>query len=116
MPDLIHIEQLELSALIGVTQEERAEPQRLTVSVTMEPLREFSTLGDDLANTVDYLTVCQDLKALATNRPRQLLETLGEEIAQFILEEYSVRSVEVELRKYILTDTAHVAVRLCRTA
>jgi hypothetical protein len=33
-----------------------------------------------------------------------------------VLREFAVRSVEVELRKYILPDTAHVAVRLHRNA
>ena len=37
-------------------------------------------------------------------------------IAAMILARFPVRRVEVELRKYILPDTAFVAVRLSRTA
>ena len=33
--DAIHIEQLELFARIGVTDDERERPQRLTVSITV---------------------------------------------------------------------------------
>lgn len=114
MPDAIHIAQLELSAHIGVPDEERAAPQRLTANLTIEPARDFSALGDDLANTVDYFAVCRAVQELAVERPRRLIETLAEEIAEVVLAHFAVTAVEVELRKYILPDTAFVAVRLRR--
>jgi dihydroneopterin aldolase len=43
-----------------------------------------------------------------------LIETLAEEIAGLLLERFPLRAVEVELRKFILTDTAYVAVRIRR--
>jgi dihydroneopterin aldolase len=116
MPDCIHISQLELTARIGVPDTERAAPQWLTVNLTMEPVRGFEALGDDLAKTVDYYAVCEAVKALAAARPRKLIETLAEEIAAEVLERFAVRAVEVELRKYVLPDTAHVAVRIWRGA
>jgi FolB domain-containing protein len=114
MADRIHLEQLELTACIGVPEEERAAPQRLTVSLTLEPRRDFRALGDDLAKTVDYFAVGERVKALASARPRKLIETLAEEIAALVLERFAVRAVEVELRKYILPDAAYVAVRVRR--
>lgn len=116
MSDRIHIEQLELRVHIGVPEVERAEPQRLAVSLTLEPVRGFDALGDDLQKTVDYFAVCEAVKALAAAKPRNLIETLAEEIAALVLERFAVRGVEVELRKFILPDTAHVAVRLRREA
>ena len=116
MPDRIHIEVLALSAFIGVPDEERATAQRLAVSLTLEPARDFRVLGDALENTVDYFAVCEAVKALSAAHPRKLLETLAEEIAALILHEFAVRAVEVELRKFILPDTAHVAVRIRREA
>lgn len=114
MADCIHIEQLELTAHIGVPDVERATPQRLKVNLTLEPMRGFEILGDDLEKTVDYFAVCTEVQALAAARPRKLIETLAEEIAALVLGRFAVRAVEVELRKYILPDTAHVAVRLRR--
>lgn len=116
MPDQIHIEQLELSAHIGVPDDERLEAQRLTVNLTLEPRRGFSDLGDEFANTVDYFAVSRAVQHLAASHPRHLIETLAEEIATYILSHYPVSNVHVELRKYILQDTAHVAVCLCRSA
>jgi len=114
MPDRIRIESLELSSFIGVPDEERATAQRLTASLVLEPIRDFRALGDRLENTVDYFAVCEFVKALSLARPRHLLETLAEEIAGELLGCFPLRTVEIELRKFILPDTAFVAVHLRR--
>ena len=114
MPDLIHIEQLELLARLGVPEDERATPQRLALNLTIEPVRDFRGLEDRIENTVDYFVVAQTVQIFAAARPRRLLETLAEEIAQEVLDRFPVREVAVELRKFILPDTAFVAVRLRR--
>jgi dihydroneopterin aldolase len=116
MPDTIHIAELELSTCIGVPEDERATPQRLTVNLTVEPRRDFRGLGDAIEHTVDYYALSKAVQALARERPRCLIETLGEEIAALVLQRFAVRAVDVELRKYILPDTAFVAVRLSRVA
>jgi phosphoglycolate phosphatase/dihydroneopterin aldolase len=114
MPDQIVIDSLELSSQIGVPDDERVSPQRLTVNLTLEPEEGFSNLGDDIVRTVDYFAVSKAVQALARERPRRLVETLVCEIADMILARFRVRSVEVELRKYILPDTGFVAVRIRR--
>lgn len=116
MQDTIQIEGLELQTHIGVPESERAEPQRVTVSLTLYPKRSFDDLSDSIHNTVDYFQVCQRIKALAARHPRQLIETLAQEIAEALLAEFALRTVQVELRKFILPDTAFVAVRLERSA
>jgi dihydroneopterin aldolase len=47
-------------------------------------------------------------------RPRLLLETLAEEIAAELLARFPLRAIDVDLRKYILPDTAYVAVQIRR--
>jgi dihydroneopterin aldolase len=114
MPDCIRIESLELTSRIGVAEEERAQPQRLTVSLLLEPIRDFRALGDRLENTVDYFVICEIVKALSLTRPRLLLETLAGDIAAELLARFPLRAVDVDLRKYILPETAYVAVRIRR--
>lgn len=114
MPDVIHIEALEVRAHIGVPEAERAEPQRLTVTLTLEPLRDFRALDDQIAATVDYADVCDAVQILAAAHPRQLVETLAEEIATTLLADYPLRRAEVEVRKFILPDTDYVAIRIAR--
>ena len=104
MTDRILIDGLELSSCIGVPDEERATAQRLTANLVLEPIRDFTALGDALENTVDYFRVCAEVKALALARPRRLIETLAEDLAALLLTRFALRAVEIELRKYILSD------------
>lgn len=114
--DSIQITALELSARVGVPDQERAEPQRLTANITIFPRRGFAALEDCIENTVDYFALSRRVRQVAAERPRKLIETLGEEICARILEEFAVGGVALELRKYILPDTEYVAVRLYRGA
>ena len=114
MPDSIHIEALELFAHVGVPDEERATAQCLKLNLTLEPRHDFRQLDDRIENTVDYFTVARTVQALAAAGSWKLIETLASEIAREVLARFAVRAVEVELRKYVLPDTAFVAVRLRR--
>ena len=113
-PDCIHIEQLELSARIGVTEAERGQPQRLTISLTIWPRSPLVDLGDDVRNTINYSEVCEEVKKLAGARTDKLIETLAEHIATHLLGAFSIRKIHVELRKYILPDVEYVSVAITR--
>ncbi len=116
MRDSIVIEQLEITAHLGVPEEERAQPQRLTASLRLVPQNDFRDLQDRLANSVDYALVCRTVARVAGAKPRRLLETLAEEIAERLLAEFSLARVEVDLRKFILKETNFVAVKITRDA
>ena len=112
--DEIHVRELELSAHIGVPEEERATPQRLTVSIVMWPGAGFQATSDDLRNTVNYAAVCREVKELVAVRRDKLIETLAEAIASRLLAAFPLARVQIELRKFILPDVKHVAVVLLR--
>jgi dihydroneopterin aldolase len=112
--DQIQIRELELSAYIGVPDAERAQPQRLTVSITMWPTTGFSVMADELPNTVNYAAVCREVNDLVAARADKLIETLAEAMASRLLEVFPLQKVEIELRKFILPDVKHVAVILTR--
>jgi len=114
MTDQIFVNSLELSSVIGVPDAERARAQRLTVNLTLEPTRDFRELADAIENTVDYFAVTEFVKDLSLARPRRLIETLADEIATALLTRFPLRAVDVELRKFILPDTAFVAARVHR--
>ena len=114
--DAIRIEELEIFTRVGVPAEERAKPQRLTLSATLVPRVSFTELNDDLARTVDYATVCVSLAEFASGREDRLIETLAEAMARHLLERFELTRVELELRKFILPQTKFVAVRLTREA
>jgi len=114
MPDTILVEALELSSFIGVPDDERSAAQRLTVSLVLEPIRDFPALEDRIENTVDYFALTEFVKAFSLARPRRLIETLAEEIAAELLARFPLRAVEIELRKFILPHTQFVAIRIRR--
>jgi dihydroneopterin aldolase len=112
--DAIHIQELELQARIGVPDEERTEPQRLAVSITMFPLAGFTNLEDEIANTVNYASVCREVTDFVAERRDRLIETLADAIAAHLLRRFPLQRVDLELRKFILPDVKYVAAILTR--
>lgn len=110
--DEIRIEELELMARVGVPDEERAHPQRLTVSIMLQPPHAFGDLGDDLTRTIDYAAVCEEVRRFVSGRNDKLIETLAHEMAEHLLRIFELASVELELRKFILPETKYVGVRV----
>lgn len=105
---------LRVKTHIGVPDEEREVAQEVEIDIRIQPEADFQDIGDDIARTIDYAQVCERISWLAGAHPRQLIETLADEVAGLILEEFQPRFVEVELRKFILPQTRHVAVRCSR--
>src|SRR6266702_4664389 len=115
LSDQIHIEQLEISTHIGVPEEERATPQRLTVSITLWPRHNERDLGDNIDKTVNYSTVAEAAKSFARDQSVNLIETLADRLASHLLGKFAVRKITVELRKFVLPDAKHVSVTATRT-
>lgn len=114
--DFIHIEQLEVSARVGVTDAERDQPQQLTVSMTMWPRRRLIDLDDDIRNTINYSEVCNATKDFLRDCSCKLIEKLADRLAMHLLKQFPLRKVTVELRKFVLPDTKFVAVTITRSA
>lgn len=115
MNDEILIEGLDLPVRLGVPDEERAAWQSLKADLRLGIQVPFHQMQDDLTETVDYASLAQDIRSLAADKPRKLLETLASEITAFCLQRKNVSSVEVILRKRVLPGTDAVAVRMARS-
>jgi dihydroneopterin aldolase len=115
-PDEIHIEQLDVFARIGVPEEERAKPQRLTLSISFWPYQQTSDLADHIERTVNYSTVAQETKNFLRDQSVNLIETLAERLAIHLLKNFPIQKVTIELRKFALQDAKYVSVTLTRTA
>ena len=112
MIDRIHIEQLEVRGRVGVLDSERAEPQRLIFNVTLRP--EIAEPRDDIGNTVNYSAVAERVKEFVRGHDYKLIETLAEETAAHLLEQFNLRKGEVEVRKFVLPDANYVSVTAVR--
>ena len=112
--DTIIISELEVYYHVGVTKSERANAQRLLVSVELMVDFRRAAQTDRLGETIDYHSVCQRLVRFGDGREWQLIETLAVDIAEMILAEYSAGSVSVEVKKFVIPQTRFVGVRITR--
>ena len=113
--DKIRITDLEVFYQVGVTEEERAKPQRLLLSLEMEHDFAPAISRDNLGETIDYFAVAQRLLRFGENCHWQLIETLAADIATMILEEFKPASVSVEVKKFPVAQAAHVSVQVKRS-
>jgi len=117
MSDLIRVVDLEVMAHIGVPDEERANAQKLLISLVMG-VDSFvqAAAADDVALTVNYYDVAQRVKQIVAQRPRKLLETLAEEIAADLLKTFAIQKLTLEIKKFVLPDARYVSVKIERCA
>ena len=113
--DEIHIEQLEVFTRIGVPKEERANPQKLTVSVSLWPYQGPSDFDDDIERTVNYSAVAEETRNFVRDQSVSLIETLVDRLASHLLKSFPIQKVTIELRKFALQDARYVSVTVTRT-
>ncbi len=112
--DSIHIEQLEMFARVGVPEEERKSPQRITLTITLWPLAGLHDLGDDIGRTINYSAIAQTVRESVAARRDKLIETLAEQVALHLLGTFPIAKVRIELRKFVVPDAKFVSVALTR--
>ena len=114
--DCIHIEQLEVLARVGVTENERVQSQRLAISVTAWPRESFATLHDDISETANYSAMAHKVRTIVEGEEHKLIETIANGVAQHLLEQFALAKVSVEVRKFVLVGSAFVSVIATRSA
>lgn len=107
--DRLHLEQLELDARIGVTDDERAKPQRIVINLTIWPNVRFDELHDEINRTINYVELCRASRKFVQSREWKLIETLASDLSSELLDKFPIQAVEIELRKFVLPNTAFVS-------
>ena len=110
----IIIADLEVHYCVGITETERSKPQRLLVSVEMQRDFKAAAASDTIDQTTDYFAVCQKLLTFGDDCHWQLIETLAVDIADMLAEEFAAKRITVEVKKFVIPQTRHVAVRYSR--
>lgn len=97
--DSIIVSDLLVQVRVGVTDEERAQPQNVLVS--FEACLDLAAAGasDDLADTLDYGSLLLGVTKTVNQEPVRLIEHLAERVATFLLELNGVGRVSVEVAK-----------------
>jgi dihydroneopterin aldolase len=106
----ITITDLEVFYCVGITDEERAQPQRLLLTVDMVFDISTAALGDRLTKTIDYFAVSQRLLKFGEGRSWKLIEKVAANIGAMILSEFQPTAVSVEVKKFAIPQARHVSV------
>lgn len=112
--DQIFIRGQKVSTHIGVPDEERENAQELVVHTRFSSLLQSHPFNDQIDQTVDYHAVYLRINEVAASKPRQLIETLAEDLASMILAEFQIAEVSIEIEKFILPNTQSVGVSITR--
>jgi FolB domain-containing protein len=114
--DEIHIEQLEVSSVIGVSEHERKTPQRLTISLSFWPRRETRDMADKIGQTINYAIVAEETQRFVQNQTVNLIETLADRLAAHLLKKFPIQKITVEIRKFPLEHAKYVSAIVTRNA
>jgi len=109
---LVFVEGLDVTTRIGVGDEERSKEQTLEVDLDLEPTLDVAASNDDIANTIDYAVLSEEVRALAANSQCHLVEQLATDILDHLLTRFPVRRATVRIRKRILPWARSVGVQL----
>ncbi len=109
--DQISIVDLEVHFQVGVSKAERAQAQRLLISLEMALDFQKAAASDNLTDTIDYHSLCQRVKLFGEGSHWELIETLAVDLAEMVLSEFGPLQVTVEVKKFAIPETRHVSVR-----
>jgi dihydroneopterin aldolase len=99
MADRIELRGLTVRGQHGVFDHERANGQDFVIDIIVWIELADAAASDSLADTYDYATLAQRAADIVAGPPRNLIETVGAEIADFVMDDERVHAVEVTVHK-----------------
>lgn len=99
MADRIELRGLTVHGRHGVYEFERDRGQEFVVDIVAWIDLVDAAASDDLADTYDYTALATRAAGIVAGPPRNLIETVGAEIAEFVMDDERVHAVEVTVHK-----------------
>lgn len=97
--DQIRLDGVSATGHHGVLPHERTDGQLFRADVVLHLDTRSAASSDDLAATVSYADVAQDVHDVLAGSPADLVETVAERIAAAVLERPAVHTVDVRVHK-----------------
>ena len=97
--DIVLIEDLTVSTIIGVYDWERTAKRHLQLNLELGVDSRTAGVSDDLADALDYAALATRIDTIASNSRFQLLEALAETIATHLLQEFPITWLRLAIRK-----------------
>ncbi|TBN57970.1 dihydroneopterin aldolase [Glaciihabitans arcticus] len=97
--DRITLTGLRANAFHGVLAEERRTGQVFIIDVTVHLQLQEAAATDDLAQTIHYGELAEEIVGAVERDPVDLIETVAERVAQLVLAHEPAKIVEVTVHK-----------------
>lgn len=97
--DIIYLNDLRIDTVIGIYDWERRITQTVSFDLEMATDIRKAAASDSIEDTLDYKAVAKRLISFVGESKFQLVETLAEQVAGIILNEFNVPWVRVRLNK-----------------
>jgi 7,8-dihydroneopterin aldolase/epimerase/oxygenase len=115
MADVLRLCDLEVRCRIGVYEWERRTRQTVRIDLELPIDASAAARRDDVRDAVDYAALVDRIRAVAAERPFNLVETLAEAVAAAVLNTCGSPRVTVCVKKRALTGLGYAAVEIERT-
>jgi FolB domain-containing protein len=116
MVDRIFIENLRIKCRIGVTEEERRDPQDVILDVNLFRSLDRAAITNSLDDTANYREVMERISDFVSEGEFTLLESLADGLAVRTLNQFGVDRVSVRVRKGKYSSEPSVGVEVVRSA
>lgn len=115
MTDRVFIEGLTLTTTVGVYEWEKTIKQKLILDIEMAFNNQPAGLSDDVSLCLDYFEVSKAVTEFVTSTQFGLIERVAEEVAQLIMQKFSVSRIKIKVSKpSAIADAKNVAVMIER--
>ena len=97
--DITFLHGLKVECIIGIWEWERAAKQTVIIDLDMASDVARAAASDDIKDAVDYKAVAKRLEQFVGESQYQLVETMAENVARLLLEEFGLPWVRVRINK-----------------
>lgn len=97
--DKVFIQGLSIQTTIGFFAWEKEIKQTLVIDLTMGWDTSHAAENDELDKTLDYADISEQISLFANQNPVDLLETLAERLAKFLMETYQIPWLKIKVGK-----------------
>lgn len=97
--DIVYIRELEVETVIGIYDWEREIRQRVNLDIEMGTDISAAAATEEIDNTLNYKSVSDRLISFISDSEFLLVETMAQEIADILMNEFGVRWLRLRLGK-----------------
>jgi len=97
--DKIILTDLRIDTVIGIWDWEKRNPQTILINLEMQTDTKTASQSDSIEDVLDYKAVSKRVKQFIQESQFNLIETLAENVAKIILEEFDIQWLKLSISK-----------------